>query len=57
MRPAYGRCARARIAALGIEQALVTCADTNIASRRVIEACGGTLWQERDGILRFWLPT
>ena len=27
----------------GIDPALVTCAETNVASRRVIEACGGRL--------------
>lgn len=30
-----------RCAALGIERALITCDETNLASRRVIEACGG----------------
>jgi predicted acetyltransferase len=32
-----------RIAALGIDPALITCEATNHASRRVIEACGGRL--------------
>lgn len=42
---------------LGIESALVTCDATNIASRKVIESCGGTLEDERRGKLRFWVPT
>lgn len=42
---------------LGIDQALVTCDDTNVASRRVIEANGGRLASASDGILRFWVPT
>ena len=32
-----------RLAALGIDPALITCDVTNLASRKVIEACGGTL--------------
>jgi len=42
---------------LGIESALLTCDVTNLASRKVIEACGGVLEDERDGLLRFWVPT
>ena len=42
---------------LGIDPALITCDDTNIASRRVIEANGGRLASASDGILRFWVPT
>ena len=41
----------------GIAQALVTCDADNIASRKVIEACGGVLHDERRGMLRFWVPT
>jgi predicted acetyltransferase len=44
-------------AELGIDPALVTCDDTNIASRRVIEKNGGVLEDVRDGMLRFWVPT
>ena len=44
-------------AALGIDPALVTCDDTNVASRKVIEANGGVLEDERAGVLRFWVPT
>jgi predicted acetyltransferase len=42
---------------LGIERALVTCDDDNVASRRVIERNGGVLEDERDGKLRYWVPT
>jgi predicted acetyltransferase len=43
--------------ALGIEPALVTCDVDNIGSRKVIEAAGGELEDERHGKLRFWVPT
>lgn len=43
--------------ALGIDPALVTCDDTNVASRRVIEAAGGEFEDQRGEKLRFWLPT
>lgn len=42
---------------LGIDPALVTCDTTNVASRKVIEANGGHLEDERNGKLRFWVPT
>ena len=42
---------------LGIDPALVTCDVDNVASRRVIEANGGILEDERRGKLRFWVPT
>jgi len=42
---------------LGIDPALITCDDTNVASRRVIEANGGRLASASGGILRFWVPT
>lgn len=35
--------AKPRLAALGIDPALITCDESNIGSRNVIEACGGTL--------------
>jgi predicted acetyltransferase len=42
----------------GIEEALLTCAPDNIASRRVIERNGGRLVDLSDaGRLRFWCPT
>jgi predicted acetyltransferase len=43
--------------ALGIESALVTCEFTNLGSRRVIEANGGVLEDQRGDKLRFWVPT
>lgn len=42
---------------LGISDALLTCDVVNAASRRVIEAKGGTLAGEGDGKLRYWVPT
>jgi predicted acetyltransferase len=42
---------------LGIDPALVTCDEDNIASRKVIEANGGALEDQRGVKLRFWLPT
>ncbi|RKR90515.1 putative acetyltransferase [Micromonospora pisi] len=42
---------------LGIESALVTCDVTNVASRKVIEANGGVLEDQRGDKWRFWLPT
>jgi predicted acetyltransferase len=42
---------------LGIERALLTCDDDNVASRRVIERNGGVLEDERGGKLRYWVPT
>ncbi|MFJ8622763.1 GNAT family N-acetyltransferase [Kitasatospora sp. NPDC093550] len=44
-------------AALGITAALLTCDDTNTASRRVIEANGGRLTAAEGGKLRYLLPT
>lgn len=43
--------------ALGMDSALLTCDEDNVASARVIEAAGGVL-QDRRGIkLRYWVPT
>ena len=42
---------------LGIERALVTCGVDNVGSRTVIERNGGVLEDERNGVLRFWVPT
>ena len=42
---------------LGIDRALITCVVDNVGSRKVIEANGGVLEDERDGMLRFWAPT
>lgn len=37
--------------------ALLTCGAENTGSRRVIESNGGVLEDQRDGELRFWVPT
>jgi predicted acetyltransferase len=42
---------------LGIDPVLITCDTGNVGSRKVIEANGGVLEDERDGKLRFWAPT
>jgi predicted acetyltransferase len=42
---------------LGIESVLVICASDNVGSRRVIENSHGVLEDEREGRLRFWVPT
>jgi predicted acetyltransferase len=42
---------------LGIDPALITCDDDNVASRRVIEANGGVYGDQRGMKLRFWVPT
>jgi predicted acetyltransferase len=42
---------------LGIDPALVTCDESNVASRAVIERNGGQLWRVGGGKLRFWVPT
>lgn len=51
------RAALPRISALGIESALVTCDTGNVASRKVIEACGGVLEDQRRGKFRYWITT
>jgi predicted acetyltransferase len=43
--------------ALGITQALLTCDDTNTASRRVIEANGGRFIDMAGRKRRYWVPT
>jgi predicted acetyltransferase len=42
---------------LGVDRALLTCDEDNVASRRVIERNGGVLEDARSGKLRFWVPT
>lgn len=44
-------------AGLGIDPVLVTCDLDNLGSRKVIQAAGGELEDERHGKLRFWVPT
>jgi predicted acetyltransferase len=41
----------------GLTEVLVTCDDTNVASRAVIERNGGVLEDLRNGKLRFWIRT
>ncbi|HST63603.1 MAG TPA: GNAT family N-acetyltransferase [Mycobacteriales bacterium] len=41
----------------GLRQVLLTCAPTNEASRKVIEANGGQPDGTADGELRYWIPT
>ncbi len=42
---------------LCIDPALLTCNFENVASRRVIEANGGVLEDQRGNVLRYWVPT
>jgi predicted acetyltransferase len=44
-------------AELGIDPALVTCDEDNVASRKVIENNGGVLEDVRNAKMRFWVPT
>jgi predicted acetyltransferase len=44
-------------AALGLDCLLITCDLDNLGSRRVIEANGGLLQDQRAEKLRFWVPT
>ncbi len=46
-----------RAAELGIERALVTCDDDNVASARTIETNGGVYEDTRSGKLRYWIDT
>jgi predicted acetyltransferase len=55
------RLALQRLAAIGVERALLTCRDTNAASARVIEKCGGVRAANSEtehGVhQRYWIPT
>lgn len=42
---------------LGIDPALITCDDDNVASRLVIEHAGGVYEDTRDIKRRYWVPT
>lgn len=42
---------------LGIDAVLITCDADNIASRKVIESCGGELADQRGRKLRYWATT
>ena len=44
-------------AGLGISEVLVTCDDTNLASRKVIEANAGVFEDMRGKKLRYWIRT
>jgi predicted acetyltransferase len=44
-------------AGLGVDKALITCDNDNVGSRKIIEACGGSLEDERQGKLRYWVAT
>jgi predicted acetyltransferase len=44
-------------AGLGLDPVLITCDTDNVGSRKVIEANGGVLEDERSGMLRFWVLT
>jgi predicted acetyltransferase len=46
-----------RAADLGIERALVTCDDDNLASARTIERNGGVYEDTRNGKRRYWILT
>lgn len=43
--------------ALGVDPALLTCDDSNVASRKVIEAAGGEFEDQRGEKLRYWIAT
>lgn len=59
------RFALAELAQRGIKQALITCNETNAASRATIERCGGVpdaaqpavVYNGDTTVLRFWVPT
>lgn len=46
-----------KAAELGISSVLITCDTNNIGSRKIIEANGGQLEDERQGRLRYWVPS
>lgn len=46
-----------RAKSLGLNQVLVTCAEANEASARVIEKVGGAYESTLDGQRRYWVPT
>ncbi len=49
--------ALAEAPALGVDEALVTCDEDNLGSRRTIEANGGVHEDTRNGKRRYWLAT
>lgn len=42
---------------LGLDSVLLTCDHDNVASRKVIEACGGVFEDQRGVKLRYWIDT
>lgn len=42
---------------LGFDRVLITCDPDNVGSRKVMENNGGIFEGERNGKLRYWLPT
>jgi len=42
---------------LGFDRALIVCDPGNVASRKVMENNGGVFEGQRNGKLRYWLPT
>lgn len=42
---------------VGVDPALLTCDPDNVGSRKVIENAGGVYESERNGKLRYWVPT
>jgi len=45
------------VAGMGFDRALITCDPDNVASRKVMEKNGGVFEGERNGKLRYWVPT
>ncbi|MFS3129646.1 GNAT family N-acetyltransferase [Nocardioides sp. Bht2] len=46
-----------RAADLGLDRALITCDDDNVASARTIESCGGVWEDTRSDKRRYWAAT
>jgi predicted acetyltransferase len=42
---------------LGVDPVLITCDNDNVGSRKIIEANGGVLEDERNGKWRYWVKT
>ena len=40
---------------IGVDKALLTCDQHNIASKKVIESCGGIMEDIKNGICRYWI--
>jgi len=51
------RAALPSAAALGIDPALLTCDEDNVASRRIIEGAGGVFENQIGTKRRYWVPT